>query len=166
MRHTPSRRHESCSTSQAARVIRKASDPGSSERRGYTQADAQIRYADRRAKRYDKRARRGDTQADSQKGIINESYADRLTKRYYSRARRGNTQTDRLTHSDPGIVVLLGKELLDFCPLGFSRKRPHAGFTARRNEERRRTQDSPCARKKKDRIHLGLCARSRPQESH
>ena len=116
MRHTPSRRHESCSTSQAARVIRKASDPGSSERRGYTQVDAQIRYADRRAKRYDKRARRGDTQADSQKGIINESYADRLAKQYYNRARRGNTQTDRLTHSDPGIVVLFGQRIhLSLC---------------------------------------------------
>jgi len=141
MRHTPSRRHESCSTSQAARVIRKTSDPGSSERRGYTQADAQIRYADRRAKRYDKRARRGDTQTDSQKGIINESYADRLAKQYYNRARRGNTQTDRLTHSDPGIVVLFGKELLDLSDV----------------RARGRTQDSPHAGTKKEgarRIHL------------
>ena len=162
MRHTPSRQHESCSTSQAARVIRKTSDPGSSERRGYTQADAQIRYADRRAKRYDKRARRGDTQTDSQKGIINESYADRLAKRYYSRARRGNTQTDRLTHSDRGIpgcgIVWAGAPRLVRCSR--KRLRPHAGFTARRNEERRRTQDSPCARKK-DRIHLAQEAAGR-----
>ena len=123
-------RPESGGTSHVARVIRKASDPGSSERRGYTQTD-------------------------SQKGIINESYADRLTKRYYSRARRGNTQTDRLTHSDRGIpgcgIVWAGAPRLLRCSR--KRLRPHAGFTTRRNKERRHTQDSPCARKK-DRIHL------------